>query len=562
MRRILAGVARMTSIGGERAVAGAEDQFRFGRHAVDLRQRTVLLEGRPLEIQPKVFDLLVYLIERRDRVVDKRELLDALWPDTVVTEASLTQAVRKLRQVLGDEADCPTVIRTVPRRGFQFIASLEAGPSSTRRPVASAIAVLPFTDMSAGRDQAYFCEGLAEELIDALGHVDGLRVAARSASFQIRDSQTDLHEIGRRLAVGALLEGSVRKSGERLRVTVQLVDVETGYQKWSRRFECEAGDVFAIQDEIAESVATILRGNELSPRERSGLRRKPTASDAYEYFLRGRQSLHRMLRADLEHSRRMFESALEVDAGYAPAWAGLATVHATLYEWFGASDEDLDRADRASRAAMQHAPDLADAQVARGFTLSLYPRYDDARPHFEAAIRINPHLFDAYYYFGRACFAAGDIERSADLFRLAADVRQEDFQSPSLLAQSLRMLGHAEEAGIATREAIARTERVLTLNPGDGRALSLGSLALYEDGQTQRAWQWSTRSLELHPDDMSTLVCATCLRAKAGRKEEALEMIERAFSRGWGKRDWIEHDPDYDILRDDPRFQELLAKLR
>ncbi len=416
--------------------------------------------------------------------------------------------------------------------------------------------------MSPGRDQDYFCEGLAEELIDALTHIDGLRVAARGSSFQFRGAAADVREVGRRLGVGSLLEGSVRKAGDRLRITVQLVDVSSGYHKWSQRFERELGDVFAIQDEIAEAVATTLRGGALSQHERRSLRRQHTAAENYDYYLRGRQCLHRMRQQDLDQSRQMFERAIALDANYAPAWAGLATVHATLFEWFGACDEDLQRADRASRIAMELAPDLADAHVSRGFALSLHRRYDEAQPHFEAAARINPNLFDAYYLYGRMCFAHGEVARSADLFRKAAEVRQEDFQSAMLGGQSLRMLGRAEEAQAANREGIARAERVLALNPLDGRALSLGSGALHEDGQTQRAIEWSRRSLELYPEDMGALVSAACLRAKAGMKEEALEFLERVFSRGWGKRDWVEQDADYDSLRDDPRFKLLLAKLK
>jgi len=258
----------------------------------------------------------------------------------------------------------------------------------------------------------------------------------------------------------------------------------------------------------------------------------------------------------------MFERAIELDAGYGPAFAGLATVHATLYEWFGAREDDLVRADRASQRALQLAPGLADAHVSRGFTLSLYQRYDEAVHEFEDAIRINANFFDAYYYFARSMFARRDLKRSADLFRMAANVRLEDFQSPLLLSQPLRMLGRTEEASEAVREGIRRAENALVLNPLDGRALSLGSCALFHVGQKVRAMEWSQRSLELYPDDVSTLVNGACLRAKAGLKEEALELLERVFARGWGKREWVEHDPDYDILRDDPRFKKLLARLK
>jgi adenylate cyclase len=259
----------------------------------------------------------------------------------------------------------------------------------------------------------------------------------------------------------------------------------------------------AVEDEIAESVATSLRGSVLSRREKQALVRPQTATAAYEYYLRGRQHLPRMTQSDLETSGDMFQRAIALDANYGPAWAGLATVHATLYEWFGAKEDDLAQAERASEQAPKLAPDLAEPHVARGLVLSLSRRYDEAE--FDEAIRVNPHLFDAYYYFARTSFARGDIARSAELFRKAADVRQEDFQSPMLLSQSLRMLGRLEEAKEAGREGIRRAEHILVLNPRDGRALSLGSGALAEDGQTARALEWSRRSLELDPDDMSAL---------------------------------------------------------
>jgi adenylate cyclase len=424
------------------------------------------------------------------------------------------------------------------------------------------IAVLPFVDMSPDRDQDYLCEGLAEELINVLTNIDGLRVAARTASFQFRAAGADVREVGNRLGVATLLEGSVRKAADRLRITVQLVDVATGYHRWSQRFDRTLDDIFAIQDEIAESVATALCGSVLSRRDKEALQRPQTSVEAYEYYLRGLQHLPRLTRADLETSREMFERAIELDADYGPAWAGLAMVHATLYEWFGAEANDLSRAEQTSRRALEVAPSLAESHVARGFALSLSRHYDEARKEFEDAIRINANLFDAYYYYARTAFAHGNAARSAELFRKAADVRREDFQSPMLLAQSLRMIGRMEEAREADREGIRRAEHILALNPSDRRALSLGSLSLFEDGQTERALEWSRRSLELDPEDMSALINSACLHAKAGLKEEALEFLERSFARGWGKRDWVEHDPDYDILRDDPRFKTLLSRLK
>jgi adenylate cyclase len=547
-------------------------QLSFGRYRFEPATARLWADQREIKLTRKAASVLGLLVERAGQPVTKQELFAAVWSNTVVSDDALTTCIQELRKALGDDAKQPRYIETRHRYGYCFVAELTcdtpapaAGAPETAA-VASdqpAIAVLPFMDMSPSRDQDYFCEGLAEELIDALTHVDGLRVACRSSSFQFRGAGVDLREVGRQLGVNSIVEGSVRRAGDQLRITVQLIDVATGYHKWSQRFERRLGDVFAIQDEIAAKVATTLRGGAaLSQREQRGLRRPHTSAEPYEYYLRGRQSLHRMRQSDLEQSRRMFEGAIELDADYAPAWAGLATVHALLYEWWGSNDEDMHRADRASQIAMELAPDLADAHFARGFALSLHRRYDEAQIHFELAARINPNLFDAYYYYGRAAFARGEIEHSVELFRKAAEVRQEDYQSPTFEAQSLRMLGREEEARVATRESVVRAERILALNPLDGRALAVGALALYNEGDIGRAFEWSQRAVDLYPDDLSALLNNACLKFRSGMHEEGLDILERFFGRGQGKRDWVEHDPDYDCVRDHPRFKAMFEKLK
>ncbi len=539
----------------------------FGEYRFQLDTGQLWFRNQEVRLTPKAADVLKVLVSRAGSPVSKGDLFASVWSDVAVTDDALTTCIQELRRVLNDDAKNPQFIETRHRRGYQFIAAVSREPA---RPAAAAgtiaaissIAVLPFADMSPSHDQEYLCEGLAEELINALTQVDGLRVAARTASFQFRRKGEDIRIVGAQLNVEALLEGSVRQSADRLRVTVQLIEVASGYHRWSHRFDGRFEDVFAMQDEIAESVATSLRGGTVSPRERRPLHRAHTGTAAYELYLRGRQHLPKIRHADLISAADLFRRAIELDPGYGPAYAGLATSHATLYEWFGANDADLAGAERASERALELAPDLAEAHVARGCALSLMRRYEDASREFEEAIRLNPNLFDAYYYYARTRFARGDVTGSAVLFRKAADVRHEDFQSPFLLAQSLKMLGQDDEASAWRREGIRRAEHVLALNPLDGRAMSLGALYLLDEGHAERAVQWSERALELYPDDMSALGNGACLQAKLGHTDRAIGLLERVSALGWGQRDWLERDPDYENLRGDPRFQRLLRTFK
>ena len=237
-------------------------------------------------------------------------------------------------------------------------------------------------------------------------------------------------------------------------------------------------------------------------------------------------------------------------------------MHALLFEWWGSSEADLKEADRASLMAMELAPELADAHLARGYTLGNQRRYQEAERHFEAAARINPSLFDAYYYYGRAAFAAGDIEKSIELWRKAGEVRSDDFESPLLQAQSLRKLGRREESVEVNREAVRRAERLLEVNPHNARVLSFGAGALQEDGQQARALEWAARAEKLYPDDMAVIVNIACLYARDGQKEKAMDLLERIFNKGWGKKDWVANDPDYDNLRAEPRFIAMMARLK
>ncbi len=280
-------------------------RVRFDRFRFDMETGRLWAGEQEVRLTPKAAAVMTMLVAHGGEPVTKEDLFAAVWPDTAVSDDALTTCIVELRRALKDDARQPRFIETRHRRGYRFIAAVNTsvpaapatppviGPPATAATAGviaelavsapiSVIAVLPFADMSSERDQDYLCEGIAEELINALTNVEGLRVAARTASFRFRDIGADVQSVGRQLGVSALLEGSVRKSQNRLRVTVQLIEVATGYHRWSQRFDRTFDDVFAIQDEIAESVVLSLRGSVLSRREQDSIRRPPANTEAYE----------------------------------------------------------------------------------------------------------------------------------------------------------------------------------------------------------------------------------------------------------------------------------------
>src|SRR5688572_32166505 len=274
---------------------------------------------------------------------------------------------------------------------------------------AKSVAVLPFTNMSADPDNEYFTDGMAEEIINALNKVQSLRVAARTSSFAFKGKNEDVGEIGRKLKVSTVLEGSVRKMGNRLRITAQLVNVADGYHLWSERYDREMEDVFAIQDDISQAIVKALRVI-LSEGEKKQIEKARAENvQAYDYYLRGRQYFHHFRRKSLEYARQMFNKAIEIDREYARAYAGVADSCSMLYTYFDAREFNLKQADIASHKALELEPELAEAHVARGLAVSLSKRFDEAEREFEIAMKLDPKLFEAPYWYGRALQSAGRL---------------------------------------------------------------------------------------------------------------------------------------------------------
>jgi len=431
-------------------------------------------------------------------------------------------------------------------------------PESKRQAI-RALAVLPFADLSAEHDQEYFGDGVAEEILNALTKIGGLHIPARTSCFAFRGLRLDARDIGKRLGVDALLEGSVRKAGRRLRISVQLIDARNGYHLWSERFDREIADVFAIQDEIASSVVSALGLSLTQREERHLIKQSTTKVEAYEFYLRGRKLFHKWTRQNIDLGREMFERAVAIDPNFAAAWAGLATAHVHL---FGCdSQPHLDKAREASARALKLDPQSAEAHVAAAQGLSMQQRYADAAAEFERAIELDPTLFDAHYYFARSCFKSGDLKKSLRLFQQAQSVRPDDYQTIYLEALVLTQLGRGDEARKAYQRALEFTTKYLDLQPDDARSYVLGAGALARLRETERAKEWADRAISLAPDDDAILYNAGCAFAVVGDKERALDALERAIGAGLEGGDWIPQDPDWEWLRDHPRFKALVRRL-
>jgi serine/threonine protein kinase/Flp pilus assembly protein TadD len=444
---------------------------------------------------------------------------------------------------------------------LQFSADTRVGPGAAASSGTS-VAVLPFINMSSDPENEYFSDGLAEELINVLSKVEGLRVASRTSTFAFKGKNEDIRRLGEQLNVRTVLQGSVRKSGNRLRITAQLGNVADGFQLWSETYNRQLEDVFAIQDEIAQSISKALRGI-LTEKDQQALERKRPTTDvrAYEHYLRGMQFFHQFRRNTLEAAVDMFTRAIEIDPGYARAYAGLADCYSLLYTNWNLRGDTLARADAASRKALELDPESGEAHTARGLTLSISRRNDEARQEFETALRLDPHLFEARYFYGRSCMAAGRLEDAARLFEEASRLRPEDYQALLVGAAVLAGLGRKAESDAAYRRGLQAAEAYLRLYPDGARALCLGATAWCQLNDRDRALEWARRALAVDPDEPMTLYNVACVYSLLGETEEAIDTLSRAVERGYRHKEWIQNDADFKPLRSHPRFQALLASM-
>ena len=618
--------------------------LRFGPYDVNLGSGQLSKFGYRVKLQPKSFLILEALLQAPGEMVARDELKNRLWPENtfVEFESSLNVAVRRLREALSDDAQKPIYIETIPRHGYRFLGTVErievpattvnpslslveradglaqieapvaetwfsrhfwklfvpalavlvlaAGlliwrhASRSAAPVPSSIAVLPFSDLSPERNQSYFSEGLAEELLNELAKTPGLRVAARTSSFQFRDKTADPAAVGQKLGVGTILEGSVRKDGNRVRISAELVKAADGFQLWSGTYDRNLNDVFAVQDEIARAITSELKLKLLKPASLE-LPQHGTSVQAYNDYLQGRYFYERRTQDDLSKARAFFEEAVKADPKYARAWSALAWVLIAQAE--AAYDPSFGEGYASARAAAEKAlqldPGLAEAHAAIGRIKRSYDwDWAGADTAFRRALAIEPQSSVVLLGASSLDASLGRFEEAVALNRRAVEI------DPLSVVAHISMGMHAYYANQLNLAADAY-QKALAISPADSEAhylLGLVYLARLQPQQALAEFQKDQRGSQRSVGE-ALAYSALGRRAEADaalhqltndyRTQAAYQIAEVYAFRGEADRafEWLEiarthrdaglpaikGDPLLKNLYHDARFTEFLNKI-
>jgi TolB-like protein/DNA-binding winged helix-turn-helix (wHTH) protein len=612
--------------------------YEFGDFELDARRRVLVsrADGQQVNITGRVLEALVHLVERPGQLVEKNALIEALWPHVVVEEGNLTQTIHTLRRVLGEKPGEHRYIATVPGRGYRFVAEVKVRTEQTKldvvpsrrpkivlagaalsiillivvavlawrgfdQPVEEAavraqpsIAVLPFVDMSVEQDQQYFAEGLSEEILNLLAQTDALRVIARTSSFSFKDQKADIGTIAQRLAVTHVLEGSVRKSGERVRITAQLIDGSTSAHVWSDTFDRDVHDIFGVQREIASAVADALHVtlSRVGPR-----RAETTSTQAYEHYLQGRHLFNRRSAGDLLQAKSHFEQAVQIDPSYGRAWTALAGVY------FVARYADVQLPDErqnwpvAAERALALAPDSAEAHVRAAQYYRHARDLNAMRTHFARAEALDPGDPLVVGLSVADAVAEGRLEDAIELQKRMVSVDPLSASQRGNLGSLLMVVGRLPEAeaeleralelspaGTYMIEGIAdvlilqgRLDEALNVIPRipagyrQDKRFALVHLARGEESQGNAMLSRLLVLAQTPDSDPTVAVAVAEVYAARNDTDSAFKWLDTARRHSksqpksrlprWSMREELQHAPFLKSLHADPRWRELLAAI-
>jgi non-specific serine/threonine protein kinase len=424
-------------------------------------------------------------------------------------------------------------------------------------PAKKSVAVLYFENQSGVKEDEYFRDGITEDIVTELLKIKKLQVFPRSETLAFRDKPVTALQAGQQLGAAYVLEGSIRRAGNRVRITAQLVEGSTRQSVWAERYDRQLEDVFAIQEEIARSIAQALRIT-LTPQEEQTIARRQTENlQAYDFYLRGRSY---MRRENLDYGLQMFEQAIQLDPNFALAHAGIAHLCGLIYEYREQNPKLIERAKAACDRATALVPDLPEILIAQARICYTQKKYDEAALLAWRAIERKPDCEGSWSILGRAYFSSGRFEEAAALTQRAIDANGDDYNTYLPYVNSLQHLGRKKEAAHLREQVIKIFRQQLELVPEDVRAriLLAAYLAYLEQDQDETIRHLQT-AVALRPGDSNTLYNAACTYGILGKKAEALQTLKKAFAAGYGNPNWAANDSDLDCLHDDPEFRKLVG---
>jgi len=475
------------------------------------------------------------------------------------------------------DANLKVILRSLERAGVTIspprpVAQPPAADAAASKPAAAlapgsgaegatadgALAVLPFDNISPDQETDYFSDGLTEELIARLSVVNEIELVSRWASMQFKGAKQDPKTIGRELGARYIVGGSVRRFQDSVRITVQLVDVETNRQIWGNTYKGKLDDIFDIQEQVASQIVEALK-LKLSFSEKVSLTKRQTVNaQAYDLYLRGQDYLYRLTKRSVEYAIQLFEKAIELDPRYAAAYAACSSAYGQMYQWFSRAEQHRDKAQELSFKALMYDSNLPEAYAAMGLSYFIWGKFDEASASSRKAIELDPDDFIAFWTLGRIHFTNGELEQALAPFRRVIELKPGFYAAYADLAQTCAGLGRRDEAEEASRQLLELLPNYLLQNPDDSRARMYYAIALAEKGFKEDAIREGGKALELSPGDPMMLYNCACLYSQLGEVDRAVDTLRQAIAGGYENFGWMKHDPDLNALREHPEFIAML----